>query len=216
MLCSAIPNVIFQSSSSFCYLSDFDDEFREQNRGNVSNMSNNYTKRAEGYFSSSSDSSIDSNENSSSALPAARKKSCNNAKKNAAASHLLKENRVGKENQIPRLGQNKKGRSKSLNNVNASPAFGQGFHRRHRRVFSFSPVDKPMILSRRLSYKINNSTTPDKSPVVATKLAFSPVAPNRHSKGRRSRHRESSLERLGASNRPAVAKKARKTKRNSI
>ena len=225
------PSQIFAPNSSLSYFSDFDDEFRSTkhsfvdedfrtNRIMNNDRRNNNTKRGEDYFSSSSDSSIDSN--GPSALPPARKKSRANddaaakhPKKNAVASHLLKKYRGGKENQVPQVGKNKKGRSKSLNNVNASPAFGQGIYRQQRRAFTYSPAGKPMILSRRLSYKINNSTTPDKSPVVATKLEFTPVA-RRKSKGRRSRHHESSLERLGASKRSMAAKKARKSKRNSI
>lgn len=229
------PSEVFAPNSSLSFFSDIDDEFRSTNNIHIrlldeefrsnrimnNDRGNNNTKRGEDYFSSSSDSSIDSN--GSSALPPARKKSRANddaaakhPKKNAtAASHLLKKYRGGKENQVPQVGKNKKGRSKSLNNFNASPAFGQGIYRQQRRAFTYSPAGKPMILSRRLSYKINNSTTPDKSPVVATKLEFTPVA-RRKSKGRRSRHHESSLERLGASKRSMAAKKARKSKRNSI
>ena len=120
-------------------------------------------------------------------------------------------NQRDKENKDPRLGNGKKERSKSLNN--ASSKFGRGCPYRHPKFRGISPRDKPMILSRRLSYRINNST-PDKSPITAVKLHFTPTTSL--PRGRKNRHTQSSLERLNDSTSSAVKKYSGASKRNSV
>ncbi|KAL7476737.1 hypothetical protein ACHAW6_002578 [Cyclotella cf. meneghiniana] len=105
-----------------------------------------------------------------------------------------------KENKDPRLAERKGARAKSLN-ANLYDGFGRGCaHKNAGRMRTRSPAGKPMILSRRLSYKINNGT-PQKSPVTAVRLMFSPVTPMpaaryQAKKSRTNRHGKSSLESL--------------------
>ena len=118
---------------------------------------------------------------------------------------------IDKENKDPRVGQ-RKTRSKSINNTTFE-SFGRGVHPRAGKFRTISPKDKPMILSRRLSYRINNST-PGRSPITAHKLIFSPMLAADNSKRRKSRRRQSSLERVG---KPDEATKSRlATKRYSV
>jgi hypothetical protein len=122
-----------------------------------------------------------------------------------------------KENKHPQAGQRKKGRSKSLNNALANN-FGQGVHQNAGRMRAPSPLGKPMILSKRLSYRINNST-PGKSPITAKKLDFTPVGPmaSRQMRVKANRHHQSSLERIGNEGKPPAAKKSKAaSKRNSV
>ena len=122
-----------------------------------------------------------------------------------------------KENKDPRVGNDKKKRPKSLNNA-SSIKFGRGNPYRYGKFRDESPRGKPMMLSRRLSYRINNST-PDKSPITAVTLQFTPIMimPNGR-KNRTDRHAKSSLEQLEKlnDNTPSVAKKYGTSKRYSV
>jgi hypothetical protein len=119
-----------------------------------------------------------------------------------------------KENNNPGLAKCKRGRSKSLTNE-----FGRGAHHKHQgRMRTHSPPGKPMILSRRLSYRINNAT-PGRSPVAATKLLFSPIVRvPATKKSRTNHHQQSSLERLASPkpSKPSKRSNAAHSKRRSV
>jgi hypothetical protein len=108
-----------------------------------------------------------------------------------------------KENKNPREVGRKKGRSKSLSNRPLPSPGGQfGRGKISRRLSRKLPNSAgPMILSRRLSYRINNN--PGMSPIVATTLSFTPnkVVP----KGRSRHHSKSSLEKIGQPTRQSRA-----------
>ncbi|KAL3795936.1 hypothetical protein HJC23_002207 [Cyclotella cryptica] len=217
-----------------CELEDFDDL----------NMENARKRRASdhpnGYFSSpsladSSDASVSwpsppnnappKSCRSGNATNGAAATSKNGGYKGGASSQQPKKNEGGpqctrdKENEDPRKAERKARSSKSFNG-SLHDGFGRGcVHKNAGRMRTKSPVGKPMILSRRLSYKINNGT-PQKSPVMAVRLMFSPmpVARYQSKKSRTDRHGQSSLETLEPSNVTATARKpqANLPKRKSV
>jgi hypothetical protein len=165
----------------------------------MSNHRNDGPKRGADYFSSSSESSG----GPSSTRNAARKKSSHES----GAARLASKD---KENRDPRAAERKKGRSKSLNNRPCpSPGgqFGRGKISRRKDI----PNSRgPMILSRRLSYRINSST-PGKSPVVATMLKFTPNNPNKVVVAKGRCHVKSSLEKIGQSSKQSRVGSKRKS-----
>ena len=166
-----------------------------------SNMNNDACKRGDddsSYFSDSSTGSY------------ARRKRAGAAAKTSREGDAKQSDRE-KENKPPRgAGKQKVKKSKPFSNVSPGGQFGHGHHRRRGRFFAPSPIGRPMILSRRLSYRINNST-PMKSPITATTLNFSPSM-----KRRPGRHFQSSLERIGHENKPAAKRSKASNKRNSV
>ena len=202
-------------SRGACELEDFDDlNMDNARKRGASAHSNGYfsspsladTSDASGGWPSPPNNAPPKSHSSGNATKGAIAASKSSGYKDVSASRPPKNREGGpqctreKENEDPRLAERKGARAKSLN-ANLYDGFGRGcVHKNAGRMRTKSPAGKPMILSRRLSYKINNGT-PHKSPVTAVRLMFSPVTPMpaaryQAKKSRTNRHGQSSLEML--------------------
>lgn len=121
------------------------------------------------------------------------------------------EDDTNKENKVPKkcYGKNNAGVAnvKPRNPPSRKFVGFEGAHRNKGRVRSQSPPGKPMILSRRLSFRISDpKRSPLPSPISAVKLMFSPSyakpATSAASSKPKNRHQKSSLEQIGSEKPP--------------